>query len=114
MNEKTGILKKFTRKEFLLKLYAINEEIPRIEDFHEREEYQRFVEEAIEICRIAKAQGDPLDPKTISDRLQQLKDARPLLVEIDLKQNISDKDVETKKSSEQQAEHTNSTTNEQN
>lgn len=69
-NEDTGRVTIMPVKEFLVRLQALNRGNTREHRPDEREELASAVEAGIRIAREAKAQGDPLDPKVIADRLR--------------------------------------------
>jgi hypothetical protein len=56
LDESTGEEKVLTIREFLLRIKAINDSIPKLQYYDEKVEHSRFVEEALTICRIAKEQ----------------------------------------------------------
>jgi len=69
-NEGTGRVTILPVREFLVRLRALNRGNTREHRPDEREELASAVEAGIRIAREAKAQGDPVDPKVIADRMR--------------------------------------------
>lgn len=71
INEKTGEYSSATRRDFLLRINAINKSLGHVKWSDEREQDMKFVEDGIKCCREAKNQGCPDDYKAIDDMLKE-------------------------------------------
>jgi hypothetical protein len=75
-DSRTGAVNSMSRKEFLLRLDAVNQLVSEgrkkenegFMSYEEIDRHMKFIEEGIELAKLAKEQGDLTNPKVLADK----------------------------------------------